>query len=314
MPGGIEAAEPGDTDGLWLAGKPRARPTLGISREVNGNLALFGDVSLTIDCTRIFKRRGKDGLVSTPQTPWRDIGDTTFAAFAAELARLNSPMHDHAVAIYEESAPHTLLAIAHSFAENKHDTVGILIKPDMKNFLALRPRGYPEETGQRNNFATFASYTDCVRAWRRRHTDASIDTGRVPKNYVEAVSLQDYCTVYNPSGDTHPVTGLPNNAVRYCNELLTTINRLPLAQPNPPTFTAFATPRVFHVRQGTRATGRSAPLRDPGNIVRTFESGDAIECDGFFRGEVVEGESRWLRTSAEPQLAVHASGVIPQIE
>ena len=136
----------------------------------------------------------------------------------------------------------------------------------------------------------------------------------MPKNYVEAVSLLDYCRVYNPSGDTHPVTGLPNNAVRYCNELLETINRLPLAQPNPPTFSAFAAPRVFHVRQDTRATGRAAPFRDPGNVVRVFEPGEAIECDGFFpNGEVVEGSSRWLRTSAEPHLAVHVSGVVPAI-
>jgi hypothetical protein len=252
--------------------------------------------------------------VTAPQTPWRDIGDTTLVAFADELARLDSPMHGDAAAIYGVAAPHTRLALAHSFAENKHDTVGILIKPDMKNFLALRPRRYLEETGQRNGFATFASYADCVRAWRRRHTDDAIDTHRVPKNYVEAVSLLEYCTVYNPSGDTHPVTHLPNNAVRYCHELLETINRLPSAQANPAPFTAFATPRVFHVPPGTRATGRSAPLRDPGNLVRVFEPGEAIECDGFFpNGEAVEGESRWLRTSAEPHLAVHASGVLPPI-
>ena len=250
----------------------------------------------------------------TAETPWRDIGNTTTAAFAAELARLNSPMHGDAAAIYAAAAPHTLLALAHSFAENKHDTVGILITPDMKNFPALRPRGYPEETGQRNHFATFASYADCVRAWRRRHTDASIDTGRVPKNYVEAVSLQDYCTVYNPSGDTHPVTGLLNNAVRYCEELLATVNRIAPAEPATATFVAFATPRVFHVRQGVHATGRSAPMRDPGNVVRGFESGEAITCDGFFpNGEAVEGESRWLRTSTEPHLAVHASAVLPFI-
>jgi hypothetical protein len=252
--------------------------------------------------------------VATPQTPWREIGDTTPAAFAAELARLSSPMHGDAVAIFAAATPHTRLALAHSFAENKHDTVGIIIKPDMKNFMALRPRGYPEETGQRNNFATFASYADCVRAWRRRHTDESIDTGDVPKNYVEAISLLAYCTVYNPPGDTHPVTGLPNKPERYCNELLETINRLPTTQANPAPFTAFATLRVFHVPSGTRATGRSAPLRDPGNLVRVFEPGEAIECDGFFpNGEAVEGESRWLRTSAEPHLAVHASGVLPPI-
>lgn len=165
----------------------------------------------------------------TPETPWRESGDTTAAAFAAELARARSPMHAEAAAIFEAARPNSLLVLAHSFAENKHDTVGRLITPDMKNFMALRPRGYPEETGERNGFATFASYADCVRAWRRRLTDASIDTGRTPKNYAEARTLLEYCTVYNPTGDVHPITGLANEPARYCNELLETINRLPAA-------------------------------------------------------------------------------------
>jgi hypothetical protein len=246
----------------------------------------------------------------TRQTPWRELGDTTFEAFEVELARLDSPMLDAAAAIYEAARPHTRLAIAHSFAENKHDTVGIRIKPDMKNFLALRPRGYPEESGARNNFAIFASYADCVGAWRRRHTDASIDTDRTPKNYVEALSLLDYCTVYNPSGDTHPDTGLVNDSIRYCDELLATIIRMPRSLPNSPAFTAFATTRVFHVPQGARAVGRSSPVRDPGNVVRIFQSEEAITCDGFFpAGESVAGESRWLRTSGTPHLAIHTSGL-----
>ena len=248
--------------------------------------------------------------MTTRESPWRDIGDTTLEAFEVELARLDSPMLDDAEAIYEAARPHTRLAIAHSFAENKHDTVGIKIKPDMKNFLALRPRGYQEERGERNGFAIFASYADCVRAWRRRHTDESIDTDKTPKNYVEAVTLLDYCKVYNPSGDTHPVTGLVNDSARYCDELLATINRMPRAQPDPPAFTPFGTPRVFHVRQGARAVGRSGPFRDPGNVVRVFRSGEAISCDGVFPGgEAVAGEARWVRTSGALHLAVHTSGL-----
>ena len=165
----------------------------------------------------------------TPQTAWRDSGDTTAEAFAAELSRLNSPMQAEAAAIYEAARPFSLLVLAHSFAENKHDTVGRLITPDMKNFMALRPRRYPEEAGERNGFATFASYAVCVRAWRRRLTDASIDSIRTPKNYAAATSLLEYCTVYNPPGDVHPITGLENAPARYCNELLETINRLPAA-------------------------------------------------------------------------------------
>lgn len=250
----------------------------------------------------------------TRQTAWREMGDTTLEAFEVELARLDSPMLGDAAAIYQAASPHSRLVIAHSFAENKHDTVGILIKPKMKNFLALRPRRYREETGKRNGFATFASYADCVAAWRRRHTDAKIDTDKSPKNYIEAISLFDYCLVYNPAGDTHDVTGLVNDSARYCDELLATINRLPQAQPDPPPFTAFAAPRLFHVLHGARAVGRTGPVRDPGNVVRVFQPDEAITCDGYFpNGESVAGDPHWLRTSSSPHLAIHRSGLVESI-
>jgi hypothetical protein len=256
----------------------------------------------------------KGETVITRQTAWREIGDTTFEAFEVELARLDSPMLGDAAAIYQAARPHSRLVIAHSFAENKHDTVGILIKPKMKNFLALRPRRYQEETGKRNGFATFATYADCVAAWRRRHTDATIDTDKAPKNYTEAVSLLDYCLVYNPAGDTHDVTGLVNDPARYCDELLATINRLPGVQSERPLFTAFTAPRLFHVPHGARAVGRATPVRDPGNVVRVFRPEEAITCDGFFpSGEPVAGEPRWLRTSGPPHLAIHTSGLTEPI-
>ena len=149
-----------------------------------------------------------------------------------------SPVSLEADALCDAASPYGRLYLGHSKAENQHDTVGLLIDPTMHNNLALRPRGYPEEQTwtdangdvhrSKNGFAVFESYAACLAAWRRRLVDTSIDTGKTPKNYVEAVTMTEYCEVYNPLGDKHPVTGLENKPERYCNQLLATINRLPL--------------------------------------------------------------------------------------
>jgi hypothetical protein len=80
----------------------------------------------------------------------------------------------------------------------------------------------------------------------------------------------------------------------------------------PVPFEPFAESRVFHVRQGVRATGRARPtLAAP--IVQEFAAGTAIRCDGVLRGEAVEGDDRWLRTSGNKHLAIHASGLAEPI-
>jgi hypothetical protein len=172
-------------------------------------------------------------MTITRDTPYRKTGDTTREAFKTELASRRmpdgrpSPMLAEADALYDALRPHTRLGLAHSFAENKHDTVGKLITPDMHNAFALRPRGYPEETGERNGFAIFPSYADAAKALIRRWDDPTI-----PKpNYVGIgpdASLIRYCEIYNPRGDTHPVTGETNRPDVYCDGLVAVINRLPL--------------------------------------------------------------------------------------
>lgn len=181
----------------------------------------------------------------TPESPWRTSGDTTLAAFAAELA--GSPVAAEADVLCDLADPYGRLYLAHSKIENQHDTVGILIDPGMHNNLALRPRGYPEELGTRNGFAVFPRYQDCLTAWRRRLSDVRLC-------YLDAVTMLEYSTCYNPASDTHPVTGVVNDPVRYCNRLLTTINRLP-EEGAPP----MAEPQNIVVVAGHRSTG------DPGN-------------------------------------------------
>jgi hypothetical protein len=163
--------------------------------------------------------------LATPQTPWKQTHDTTPEAFAAELA--GSPVFSEADALCDSASPYGRLYLGHSKIENDHDRLGILIDPTMHNNMALRPRGYPEETGQRNGFATFDSYAGCLAAWRRRLVDPSLC-------YVASVALLDYSACYNPSTDVHPVTGVVNDPARYCDRLLATINRLPIETEEPP--------------------------------------------------------------------------------
>jgi hypothetical protein len=85
---------------------------------------------------------------------------------------------------------------------------------------------------------------------------------------------------------------------------------LPPAGAPEPEFERFAAVRVFHAQRG--AIARERPTRDA-RIVKRFTPGEAISCDGFFRGQFVEGDRRWLRTSGPRQLAIHTTGVVEPI-
>jgi len=75
-----------------------------------------------------------------------------------------------------------------------------------------------------------------------------------------------------------------------------------------PTPVIFDHVRVFHVPAGVRATGREAPNRNSA-VVMEFDAGTAIPCDGYYNGEEVQGEKRWLRTSGPQHMAIHKSGL-----
>lgn len=70
--------------------------------------------------------------------------------------------------------------------------------------------------------------------------------------------------------------------------------------------------RLFTVVAGGVATARGQPTRAAAPV-RDFPAGAVIESDGFFRGESVGTENRWLRTSTEPRLVIHLSGVAEPI-
>lgn len=120
--------------------------------------------------------------------------------------------------------------------------------------------------------------------------------------------------VFFPSNDPN---GTTQNAYVACVQALIEEMGEPDAQvvtdaPDPPEFVRFLAPRVFHVRHDAHATGRRRPHRGSPPI-REFGPGAALACDGFFHGEVIEGEGRWLRTDERPHLAVHASAIAEPI-
>jgi hypothetical protein len=77
-----------------------------------------------------------------------------------------------------------------------------------------------------------------------------------------------------------------------------------------PKFTKFGAPRSFHAVQGAMA--RRGPSRSQ-PVVKNFAPNELIECDGFYTGQFVMGDDRWLRLSADPHWVVHSSGVTERI-
>ena len=77
-------------------------------------------------------------------------------------------------------------------------------------------------------------------------------------------------------------------------------------------FVKFDQLRVFHVPQNAVATGRAKANRNAA-IVKEFAAGSAIESDGFFHGESVDGKNKWIRTSGSPHPAIHQSGLVETI-
>lgn len=75
-------------------------------------------------------------------------------------------------------------------------------------------------------------------------------------------------------------------------------------------FHPFQPARLFHTHPG--ALGRKfATTSAP--VLQRFERGEAIFCDGFFEAEPVAGDIRWLRTTGDPQLRIHSSGVVESL-
>jgi hypothetical protein len=114
--------------------------------------------------------------------------------------------------------------------------------------------------------------------------------------------------VFFPSDDPNGVT--QNEYVAAVRGLIAEMG--PFGLLPEPEFVPFPESRVFTVAPDRQATGRRGP-RLGAEWFRDFAPGEAIRCDGFYLGEAVEGENRWLRTSGTRRLAIHKSGLVEDI-
>jgi hypothetical protein len=186
----------------------------------------------------------------TPQSPYRGLGICSYEIFSREVE--TTPIgRDYLLYNLLWVSGHMRLWLGLSWCENRHHTTGNLLPPSTCTNLSLRPPGYPEEQppketdpddwkrARKAGFAVFASYADCARAWLRRFTDPRL-------KYVNAQSLWEFCLVYHPFGDVHPVTGEVNDTTTYCNRVVAYVNTIPVIEEP-----VVATPKIENIQDPT---------------------------------------------------------------
>lgn len=169
--------------------------------------------------------------VSAAARNYRAIGDVPLEVIRKELARVKSPMLASVEATHAAASGHSALFWAQAWLENQWRLTGILIKPDDYNPVGLRP----EVQGQLGPFASgiiqapdggqflrFKTDALAVMEWRRRLFDDPTYKGGV---YARTTTLEQMLSVYAPSGDKHPVTGLDNADVKYMESVITMLKR-----------------------------------------------------------------------------------------
>lgn len=123
--------------------------------------------------------------------------------------------------MYEAAKPHSALALAQMFLENKYATTGKIIQPGDFNPLSLRPweadPEYPKGlvpgakgtiiASDGGKFLIFEHPAYCVAEWKRRLFDRPEYKNGV---YTKATTLEQMLNTYAPAGDVHPVTGVDN--------------------------------------------------------------------------------------------------------
>jgi len=129
-------------------------------------------------------------------------------------------------------------------------------------------------------FLRFGNYPACVREWKRRIID---DPGYKNGVYNNAITLEQMCEIYAPSGDVHPDTGVDNAEIGYAGRVRTFLRQWAAAGGGEtgPSETGAQTgmpkPPILLVA-GHRSTG------DPGNPVERGLTDDlALAYDRVFK-------------------------------
>jgi hypothetical protein len=130
---------------------------------------------------------------------WRTYGDVPLDTFRAELARVNSPMLPDAEAIWNAARPHSALALAMMWVEQKYATYGASpIPSDFYNPLSLaNPNG--SALDGINRWERYWSYAEGVQAWKDRITSPTYKDGI----YAGTVTLADLVRIYAPPHDAN---------------------------------------------------------------------------------------------------------------
>lgn len=150
-------------------------------------------------------------MSTTPQTPWRLLGDVPLSVFLEEFLRLGSPMTHTVMACHEAAKPHSALALAMMFMEQKYGTLSS-IPANRHNPLSLaKPNGTPAMGNER--WEQYATWADGIRAWQERVCSPTYKGGV----YAKTTSLEDVIRVYAPGRDN-------NDEARYVAVLCERLN------------------------------------------------------------------------------------------
>src|SRR5690606_35583568 len=195
--------------------------------------------------------------LSAVTSDYRRIGRTTLDVWTHYLSepsanRGASPRAPPATAMWTGAGEHSAMCPASMELASDFARPGIIIQPEDGNPLSLRPwiedpravragdvidwktrkrvrtlKVPPYAVGaviasDGGMFLRFDDPAMCVREWRRRIAD---DPGYKHGVYLPAKSLRDFLNIYAPPGDTHPVTGLPNENTKYYEVVTTMLER-----------------------------------------------------------------------------------------
>lgn len=157
--------------------------------------------------------------MTTPASPWRDLGNTDRSAFVQAVARAvtggSSPMAADAAAVYDALADAGLsrLGAAMLWIERKNDSwkAEYGLDSSYRNPFAMKDR-----TG---GWARFDSYPAAARAWAERLLSPN-------GPYARTGSIAELVHVYAPAADG-------NSEVGYVDQIIRETDRLPVAEAAP---------------------------------------------------------------------------------
>lgn len=86
---------------------------------------------------------------------------------------------------------------------------------------------------------------------------------------------------------------------------------VPKPEPTGPIFQDFTPNRTFTVVPNGATLRQYASRKS--TVLATLPGGISLEADGYYFGEKVDGENRWLVQNADPRGRVHLSGVVERI-